>query len=134
MSVTSQEHEVVQGMFDAMQMGLSGEDKMLSLFAEDAKMTEPFDMGKPTTTEGKEAIRKRFVGMWSGEGPHDLSLTIDQIDASDGNLKVQWTCRSAAFLTPMFGVDYFTVQDGLIQELVMEVTTWPDFAGGEAHA
>jgi hypothetical protein len=134
MSVTSQDREVVQGMFDAMQMGLAGEDKMVALFADDAKMTDPFEMGQPSVSIGKEAIRQRFIGIWSGDGPHDLAVTVDQIDASEGKLVVQWTCRSAAFLTPMHGVDYFTVRDGLIHELAMEVTTWPEFAGGEAHA
>lgn len=134
MSVTTQDSEIVQGMFDAMQMGIAGEEKMVALFADNATMTEPFDQGKPKVSNGKEAIRQRFVDIWSEDGPHDLAVTVDEINAAEGKLRVAWTCTSAAFLTPMLGVDYFTVRDGLIHELVMEVTTWPEFAGGEGHA
>jgi hypothetical protein len=134
MSVTTQDHEIVQSMFDAMQMGPAGEEKMVSLFADSATMTEPFDQGQPKVSQGKEAIRQRFVAIWSEDGPHDLAVTVDQIDASEGKLRVEWSCRSAAFVTPMLGVDYFTVRDGLIHELTMEVTAWPEFAGGEGHA
>ena len=132
-TVTQQDRDVVQGVFDAMQMGPAGENKMMALFADDASMTDPFS-GAPITVQGKEAIRARFIDMWSGDGPHDLALTIEQIDATEGKVRVEWTCRSSAFLTPMFGVDHFTTEDGLIKELTMEVTTWPEFAGGEAHA
>lgn len=134
MTVTTQDREIVQGVFDAMQMGLAGEEKMLALFADNATMTDPFNQGQPTVTQGKEALRQRFIAMWSEEGPHDLALTLEEINVSEGKLRVEWTCRSAAFLTPMLGVDYFTVRDGLIHELIMEVTTWPEFAGGEGHA
>ena len=132
MTVTSQDREIVQSNFDAMMMGLAGEEKMMALFADSATMSEPFNDGQTTVSEGKEAIRRRFLQLWTGEGPHDLALTVDQINASDGKLVVDWTCRSGAFPTPMHGVDYFTVRDGLIHEMVMEVTTWPDF-GGEGH-
>lgn len=132
-TVTQQDRDVVQGVFDAMQMGPAGEHKMMALFAEDAVFTEPFN-GAPNTVNGKAAIRARFLEMWSGDGPHDLALTIDQIDAAEGKVRVEWTCRSAAFLTPMIGVDFFTMENGLIKELIFEVTTWPEFAGGGAHA
>ncbi|MBC8065273.1 MAG: nuclear transport factor 2 family protein [Chlorobia bacterium] len=133
MPVSQQERDVVQGMFDAMQMGLDGESKMMALFAEGATMTEPFD-GTPQTSSGRDAIRQRFIAIWSEDGPHDLQVTVDQIDASDGKLRVEWTCRSSAFVTPMVGIDHFTVRDGLIHELVMEVVTWPEFVGGGSHA
>lgn len=132
MTVTQQDRDVAQGVFDAMQMGRDGEHKMLALFAENATMTEPFT-GQPVTHEGKAAIRARFLDMWSNPDNADLQLTIDQIDAVDGKLRVEWNCKSEGFLTPMLGVDYFTISNGLIDDLTMEVVKWPEMAGG-AHA
>lgn len=132
MSITQQDRDVVQGMFDAMQMGLPGEQKMMALFSENATMTDPFD-GEAQTHRGKEAIRQRFIGIWSHGGPPDLAVTVDQIDAADGKLRVEWTCRSSVFLSPMQGIDYFTIRNGHIDELVMEVTAWPETAEGDEH-
>jgi len=132
MTVTQQDRDVVQGMFDAMQMGLPGEEKMMALFSQNASMTDPFD-GEPRISSGKEAIRQRFIGVWSHEGPPDLALTVDQIDAIDGKLRVEWTCNSSLFLSPMTGVDYFKIANGLIDDLVMEVTQWPQTPEGANH-
>lgn len=132
MTITQQDRDIVQGMFDAMQMGLPGEEKMMALFSANATMSDPFD-GAPQTHNGKEAIRQRFIGIWSHGGPPDLAVTVDQIDAADGKLRVEWTCTSSVFLSPMKGIDYFTVANGQIDELVMEVTQWPETAEGEGH-
>jgi hypothetical protein len=130
MAISEQERQVVQDFFDAMQAGPAGEQKMMSVFAEDAVMTEPFD--GPQTHQGKSAIRERFIGIWSGDGPHDLSLTIDQIDLQGSSVQVEWSCTSAAFKSPMRGIDAFVIQDGLIKKLDMSVTAWPEMEG--AHA
>lgn len=133
MTITQQDRDIVQNLFDAMQMGVAGEHKMMALFADDAVMTDPFDQGVPQTNSGKPAIRDRFVALWTGDNPQDLKVSVDQIDAADGKLRVEWTCVSQAFLTPMYGLSHYTIRNGLIAEYVVEVVTWPEYAGG-GHA
>lgn len=133
MPVTERENHLVQELFAAMQMGMAGEERMMSLFAEDATLIEPFADGEPQKHDGRNKIRERFVELWSGEGPHDLKLTINQMDSEGGRVRVDWSCESAAFKTPMLGEDFFTIKDGLIKEVEFVVTTWPEFQEG-VHA
>ena len=125
MPVSERERQVVQDMFDAMQAGPGGEEKMMSIFAEDAVMIDPFK-GEPQAYNGKAAIRQRFIDIWNEPGPQDLSLTMDQIDAEGGEVRAEWTCTSSVFKTPMKGLDVFRIEDGLIKRLGMQVTAWPE--------
>ena len=133
MSVSEEERSVVERMFKAMQTGLEAEDDMMALFADDAVFTEPFS-GEPQTHEGKEAIRKCFIDMWSEPGP-DMELAVDRVDLDGDRINAEWTCTSPAFETPMRGVDKFCIKDGLIQYLEVIVTEMPpmDMDGGGEH-
>ena len=129
MSISKQEQDVVERMFKAMQTGLEAENEMMALFAEDAVFTEPFS-GEPQTHEGKAAIRKCFIDMWSEPGP-DVELTIDRVDVDGDRINAEWTCTSPAFVEPMRGVDKFCIANGLIQYLEVIVTEMPPMDMGD---
>lgn len=132
MNVSREEKDVIERIFKAMQTGLEAEEDMMALFADDAVFTEPFS-GEPQTHEGKPAIRKCFIDMWSEPGP-DMELTVDRVDLDDDKIIAEWTCTSPAFSEPMRGMDKFRIKDGLIQYLEVVVTEMPPMdmgSGGE---
>lgn len=78
MPVSAQHRHTVESMFKAMQAGPDGEEAMLSLFADDAVLIEPFS-GQSQTHAGKPAIRQSFRDQWK-DPPPDLTLVLDRID------------------------------------------------------
>lgn len=129
MTVTNEDRDVVARMFKAMQTGLTAEDDMMALFAEDAVFTEPFS-GAPRTHHGKDAIRACFVEMWNEPGP-EVTLTVGRIDMDGEAVRAEWTCTSPVFVTPMRGHDLFRIQGGLIRHLEIVVTDMPPMDMGE---
>ena len=123
MSVSRTDRDIVERMFKAMQTGLEAEHDMMALFADDAVFTEPFS-GEPQTHEGKAAIRKCFIDMWSEPGP-EVELTVDRVDLDGDRISAEWTCDSPAFAKPMRGVDKFRIRNGLIRYLEVIVTDMP---------
>ena len=123
MGVSKAEKDIVERVFKAMQVGLEAEDEMMALFADDAVFTEPFS-GEPRTHEGKAAIRKCFIDMWSENGP-DVELIVDRVDLDGDKIRAEWTCKAPVFEVPMRGVDRFCIEDGLIQYLEVTVTEMP---------
>lgn len=124
MPASPSDRNIVEKLFRAMQMGPAGEADMMSLFAEDATFIEPFS-GAPTTHEGKKAIGDSFRGMWS-DSPPDLRLTLDRLDMDGDRVRAEWTCTSPVFPTPMKGYDLFTIRNGKIARLEINVTSAPD--------
>lgn len=127
MSVSAEEKDVVERMFEAMQTGLEAADEMIALFADDAVFTEPFS-GEPRTHEGSAAIRKCFIDMWSYSGP-DVELRVDRIYSDGDGISADWTCDSTAFAKPMRGVDRFRIDNGSIRYLEIVVTDMPPMDG-----
>ena len=123
MTVTESNRKVVENLFKAMQAGPSGEDEMMSLFADDAVFIEPFS-GQVRTHEGKTAIRVSFQEMWREPVP-DLQLTLDRVDLDGERLRAEWTCTSPVFPQPMRGYDLFTIGLGKISRLEITVTDMP---------
>lgn len=128
MTVATQDREIVERMFKAMQTGLAAEDDMMALFADDAVFTEPFS-GAPRTHHGKDAIRTCFREMWNEPGP-DVTLTVGRIDMDGDTVHAEWTCTSPIFATPMRGHDRFCIADGLIRNLEVTVTDMPPMGDG----
>ena len=116
MSIDASERQVVDNLFKAMQMGPGGEELMMSLFAEDAVLVEPFS-GEPRIHEGFEAVREAFRDSWKDEPPPDMKLILDRADRDGELVRADWTCTSPAFPAPMKGYDLFTIRDGKIERL-----------------
>lgn len=123
MPVSSADRTIVERLFKAMQQGPSGETEMMSLFADNAVLIEPFS-GQPQTHNGSAAIRASFKDMWQ-TSPPDLRLTLDRIDLDADKLRVEWTCTSPVFPEPMKGYDLFTIRNGKIARLEINVTSAP---------
>lgn len=124
MSVSPIHKQKIQDVFDAMELGVAGEPRMLGAFTQDAVMISPFG-GEPERIEGLDAIREWFIQAVTGEGPHDLKLSIERIDLDGDGLRVYWTCASAAFPTNMEGNDLFLFEGDLIKFYEINVTKWP---------
>lgn len=116
MSVEAEEQRIVDNLFKAMQMGPAGEELMMSLFADDAVLIEPFS-GKPQTHDGFEAVREAFRDSWKEESPPDMKLVLDRADRDGELVRADWTCTSSVFPAPMKGYDLFTIQAGKIVRL-----------------
>jgi hypothetical protein len=126
MHVNAQQRNIVEKLFKAMQAGPGGEAAMVSLFADDAVLIEPF-AGQPQSHRGTEAIRESFRDQ-SNNSPPDLQLEVDRVDLEGSLVRAEWTCTSAAFSSPMRGYDLFTLNDaGKITRLEIVVTEMPPF-------
>jgi ketosteroid isomerase-like protein len=124
MPLSAQQRKTVDALFRAMQSGPDGEAAMMSLFAEDAVLVEPFS-GRPQTHIGKAAIRQNFRDQWKNPPP-DLTLTVDRVDLDGRLIRAEWTCTSPVFPSPMRGYDLFTLNDaGQIVRLEIIVTDAP---------
>jgi len=110
------ERQVVDNLFKAMQMGPDGEELMMSLFADDAVLIEPFS-GEPRTHEGIDAVREAFRDSWKEPPPPDMKLVLDRADRDGERVRAEWTCTSPVFPAPMKGYDLFTMRDGKITRL-----------------
>ena len=123
MTVSNRQREVVENLFKAMQAGPTAESQMMALFADDAVFIEPFS-GQPQTHVGLDAIRASFQAMWADPVP-DLSLTLDRVDLDGEQVRVDWTCTSPVFPTPMRGHDLFVINGSKIVRLEIIVTEMP---------
>jgi hypothetical protein len=128
MPVTDAQRKVVEQVFQAMHEGLKGEDRMMTLFADQANVTEPFS-GQPVTHRGKEAIRAWFKQAMATMPP-DVNLKMDRIDLDGDCVKADWTCTSPVFPTPMKGYDKYLIRDGKIHEAEFVVTEMPPMDQG----
>jgi len=122
MPVAVSDRKIVDDLFKAMQAGPSGEKDMLALYADDAVIVEPFS-GEPKTHAGRAAIRQWFIEATT-QGP-PLTLALDRVDMDGVRVRAEWTCTSPAFSGPMRGVDLFTIRNGKIARLEIEVTEMP---------
>ena len=116
MAVDETQQSLVDNLFKAMQMGPEGEELMMSLFAADAVLIEPFS-GEPRTHEGFDAVREAFRETWKEPPPPDLKLVLDRADRDGDRVRADWTCTSPVFPAPMKGYDLFTIRDGKIARL-----------------
>lgn len=124
MPVSAQQRQAVEGMFKAMQAGPDGEDAMMSLFADDAVLIEPFS-GQSRTHAGTQAIRQSFRNQWN-DPPPDLRLVLDRVDLDGAQVRAEWTCTSPVFPSPMRGYDLFLLDAaGRIKRLEIVVTEAP---------
>jgi hypothetical protein len=124
MAVTGPQRRIVERLFKAMQAGPGGENEMVSLFAEDGVLIEPFS-GRPQTHTGAAAIRQSFRDQWN-DPPPDLTLVLDRVDLDGQLIRAEWTCTSPAFPSPMRGYDLFTLNEaGQIKRLEIVVTEAP---------
>ena len=126
MPVSEQQRHTVESMFKAMQAGPDGEDAMMSLFADDAVLIEPFS-GQSQAHAGRPAIRQSFRDQWK-DPPPDLTLVVGRIDLDGAHVRADWTCTSPVFPSPMRGYDLFTLDAaGKITRLEIIVTEAPPF-------
>jgi hypothetical protein len=124
MPVSGPQRRVVERLFKAMQAGPGGESEMLSLFADDGVLIEPFS-GRPQMHTGIAAIRQSFRDQWN-DPPPDLRLVLDRVDLEGQSIRAEWTCTSPAFPSPMRGYDLFTLNEaGQIERLEIVVTEAP---------
>ncbi len=100
-----------------MQAGPDSEELMMSLFAEDGILIEPFS-GKPMTFVGKDAIRVRHKEMVAAPHPPDFHLEINRIYTDGTTVFSDWTCTAPSVMpAPMKGRDEYVLRDGKIQKL-----------------
>ena len=123
MPVSQQDRAVVEGVFKAMHERAAGEKAMMTLYADNAVVTEPFS-GQPRTHKGKEAIRKWFLESVK-EMPEDMMIKMDRIDMDAGKVRAEWTCTSQVFPTPMRGYDLYGIKNGKIESADFVVTEMP---------
>jgi ketosteroid isomerase-like protein len=122
-SVSASDRAVVEGVFKAMQAGPAGEGQMMSLFADDAVFVEPFS-GQSRTHRGAAEIRASLRQMNEQPLP-DMRLTLDRVDLDGERVRAEWTCSSPVFPVPMKGYDLFTIRNGKIARLEINVTEGP---------
>lgn len=113
------ERDVVERYFAAMRRGAEGEAEMMALFADDAVYVEPFS-GATRVSEGRDAILETLRAGWAFPLP-DLVLTVDEIVVEPGAASSSWTCESSALDAPVRGRDRYTVVDGRIVRLEVEI-------------
>jgi ketosteroid isomerase-like protein len=122
MELTETTTRLVRQVYEAMQAGSSGEHLMVSLFAPDGILVEPFT-GAPRTHVGHEAIRQNFREATSMPRSPDFKLSVDRIWMEGDNVAADWTCTSSAMPAPLKGRDDFVIRDGKIARL--EITIKP---------
>jgi uncharacterized protein (TIGR02246 family) len=123
MPLDATDRKAVEDLYKAMQAGPASEETIMSLFADDAVLVEPFT-GQPRTHSGKAAIRAALATMWQGRAP-DLVLTLDRIDVDGDSVRAEWTCTSAVLPAPLRGRDCLTVRSGKIVFLEIAITEMP---------
>jgi len=124
MEVQETDKQLVQQVCEAMQAGASGEDLMISLFAPDGVLIEPFG-GTVQTHTGHDEIRRRYKLMTEAGRPPDFRLTVDRIWMEGETLMTNWTCTSQVLPAPMKGQDEFLIQDGKIARLEINLLGGP---------
>jgi hypothetical protein len=124
MTVAERDIETIQNVCDAMQAGAEGEELMLSLFADDGVLVEPFS-GQPTEHVGKAAIREHYRRMTSAPRPLDFTLRLGQISTDGTKVYADWTCTASVMPAPLTGRDEYTMSDGKIERLEISITGGP---------
>ncbi len=127
MSVSTSDRQVIENVFRAMQTGPTAEKELLSLFAEDGVLVEPFT-GQVQTHAGKPAIKASLVPMWANQAP-DMKILLDRVDLQGQTIRAEWTCTSSVMPGPMRGYDLFQINNGIINRMEIFVTEMPDFHG-----
>jgi hypothetical protein len=127
MSVSTSDRQVIENVFRAMQTGPTAEKELLSLFAEDGVLVEPFT-GQVQTHAGKPAIKASLVPMWANQAP-DMKILLDRVDLQGETIRAEWTCTSSVMPGPMRGYDLFQINNGIIKRMEIFVTEMPDFHG-----
>ena len=113
------DREVIDRYFGAMRRGAEAEAEMMALFADDAVYVEPFS-GAVRVSRGREAILGTLREGWAFPLP-DLKLTVDEIVIEPGTASSSWTCESSALEVPVRGRDRYTIVDGKIARLEVEL-------------
>lgn len=127
MSVTANDRQVIENVFRAMQTGPTAENELLSLFADDGILVEPFT-GQMQTHEGKAAIKASLVPMWANQAP-DMKILLDRVDLQGQTIRAEWTCTASVMPGPMRGYDLFQIKNGVIHRMEIIVTEMPEFSG-----
>lgn len=127
MPVQDADRKIVETVFQAMHERADGRDKMVSLFAADAELTEPFS-GETKTHKGLEAIGAFFDGAVA-DMPPDMTIKMDRIDLDGDRVRAEWTCTSQAFGGPMKGHDLYRIVGGKIVNAEFVVTEMPSMGG-----
>ena len=118
------ERELIERYFTAMRRGAAAEAELMELFAPDAVYIEPFT-GENDPWVGREAVRTALRRGWEEPLP-DLELDVQRIDIRQDGATAEWTCTSPALPGPIAGRDEYTISDGQITRLVVEIV---DFRG-----
>lgn len=111
--------DVIQSYFSAMRRGATAEERLVSLFAEDAVYLEPFIDERPA--EGIEAIRERFRRGWEQPLP-DLELDVLSLEVDGSGGRSTWECRSPGLPGPVRGEDRYEIEGGKITRLEVRIT------------
>ena len=111
--------EIVERYFAAMRRGAEAEDDLMALFADDAVYVQPF-AGTPQTARGRQAIRASLRAGWEQPLP-DLKLIVNRIDVAGDQARSSWTCESPALPGPIHGTDTYTIRDGRITRLEVQL-------------
>lgn len=125
MSVSTKERQVIENVFRFMQTGPTAEKELLSLFAEDGVLVEPFT-GQMQTHEGKAAIKASLVPMWANQAP-DMKILLDRVDLQGQTIRAEWTCTASVMPGPIRGYDLFQIKNGIINRMEIFVTEMPEF-------
>lgn len=127
MPVTAEQRAVVEQVFQAMHARAEGEKQMMSLFAQNAVLTEPFS-GQPRTHTGWNAIRDWFREAVN-QMPPEMTIKMDKIDLAGDQVRADWTCNAPFFEFPMKGYDLYTIRAGKIERADYVVTQSPPMPG-----
>jgi len=122
--VNEHEKNTIEAVYEAMQAGATGEDRMVELFAEDGVLVEPFS-GTPRTHHGQKAIRECYRMMMAAPRPPDFRLALDRIDAESGRILADWTCTASVMPGPMKGQDEYVLEGGKIKRLEIRLLGGP---------
>jgi hypothetical protein len=110
--------ELIEAHYRAMQMGPSGEDAIVELFADDGVYVEPLTSAEssPRSHVGKAAIREAFhQGLqWN---PPDFRITLDRLEIEGDVLVSHWTCEGEQMPAPVKGTDRYVLKNGKIKRL-----------------
>lgn len=117
-------NDTIRAVYEAMQAGAEGEDRMVGLFAEDGVLVEPFS-GAPREHRGRAAIRECYRAMMAAPRPPDFRLTLDRIDAEGDTVAADWTCTASVMPTPMHGRDEYVMKAGQIARLEIRLLGGP---------
>jgi len=118
------ENMTIRAVYEAMQAGSVGEDRMVDLFTEDGVLVEPFS-GAPREHRGQAAIRDCYRAMMAAPRPPDFELKLDRIDVEAGRIFAEWTCSASVMPVPMKGRDEYVLRGDKIERLEIRLEGFP---------